>query len=180
MFDEQELINRGKELSFLLRHDKDYQFDEHGYREVSDLIENHGYTFELLEAIVETNNKKRYEFSEDKSKIRARQGHSINVNVELKECTPPDVLYHGTAIRFIDSIEEEGIKKMSRQYVHLSKDKETAFNVGKRHGRPCVIVINTKKMVEDGVKFYLSNNNVWLTEFVDRKYITEIISNAKE
>lgn len=180
MFDEQELIKKGKELSFLLRHDKDYQFDEHGYREVSDLVENHGYTIELLDVIVETNDKQRYEYSNDKTKIRARQGHSINVDVDLKKCTPPDILYHGTAIKFIDNIEEEGIKKMSRQYVHLSNNKETAFNVGKRHGRPCVVVINAKKMVENGIKFYLSNNNVWLTEFVDRKYITEIISNAKE
>lgn len=180
MFDEKVLIKKGKELSFLLRHDEDYKFDEYGYREVSDLIQNHEYTIELLEAIVETNDKQRYEFSEDKKKIRARQGHSIKVDVKLRETTPPDILYHGTAIRFIESIEEEGIKKMSRQYVHLSKDKETAFNVGKRHGRPCAIVIDAKQMVNDGIKFYLSNNNVWLTEFVDRKYITEIISNAKE
>lgn len=179
LFDENALAEKGKELSFLLRHDKDYQFDEHGYREVVDLIDNHDYSKELLEAIAITNDKQRYEFSEDKTKIRARQGHSIDVDVELKECTPPDILYHGTAIRFIDNIENEGIKKMSRQYVHLSKDKETAFNVGKRHGRPCVVVIDVKRMREDGIKFYLSNNDVWLTKFVDKKYIDEIISNAK-
>lgn len=79
-----DIIRKGKRLAFLLRHDEGYQFDEHGWREVSDLIANHGYTMELLDEIVETNNKKRYEYSEDKTKIRARQGHSINVDVELK------------------------------------------------------------------------------------------------
>ena len=106
----QEYLERmGKKLSFLLRHDKNYQFDKHGYREVSNLIDKQGFTFELLEEIVKINDKKRYEFSEGKTKIRARQGHSINVDVELKECTPPDILYHGTATRFIESIEDTGI-----------------------------------------------------------------------
>lgn len=173
------LVRMGKKLSFLLRHDKDYQFDEHGYREVSDLIENQDFTFELLNKIVETNDKKRYEFSEDKTKIRARQGHSINVDVELKECTPPDILYHGTATRFIENIEDTGINKATRQYVHLSSDKETALKVGKRHGRPCICVIDAKHMKEDGDRFFLSNNDVWLTEFVDKKYISEVILPSK-
>ena len=179
VFTEDNMVKRGKELSFLLRHDKDYQFDEHGYREVSDLIYNHNFTMELLENIVETNDKQRYEFSDDKTKIRARQGHSINVNVDLKECTPPNVLYHGTASRFMESIEENGINSGTRKHVHLSSDKATALNVGKRHGRPCIIVVDTKRMADDGIKFYLSNNNVWLTEFVDKKYISEVIINAK-
>ena len=85
------------ELAYLLRHDKDYSFDEHGWREVSDLIDNYGYSIELLKDIVENNNKKRYEFSEDGNYIRARQGHSIDVDVELEESTPPDILYHGTS-----------------------------------------------------------------------------------
>lgn len=168
---ENDLIKKGKRLAFLLRHDTEYKFDEHGWREVSDLIKNHGYTMKEIEEIVETNNKKRYEFSDDKKKIRARQGHSIPVDVELKEATPPDVLYHGTAKNFVDSIWKNGIKKMSRLYVHLSGDEETARKVGKRHGHPVVIFINTKQMREDGIKFYLSNNNVWLTEFVDKKYL---------
>ena len=87
-----DIIRKSKRLAFLLRHDEEYQFDEHGWRDVSDLIANHGYTMELLDEIVEKNIKKRYEYSEDKSKIRARQGHSINVDVELKETTPPDIL----------------------------------------------------------------------------------------
>ena len=166
-----DLIKKGKYLAFLLRHDTEYQFDEHGWREVSDLIKNQGYTMKEIEEIVETNNKQRYEFSNDKKKIRARQGHSIPVDVELKEATPPDVLYHGTAKNFVGSIWENGIKKMSRLYVHLSDDEETARKVGQRHGYPVVIFINAKQMKEDGIKFYLSNNNVWLTDFVDKKYL---------
>ena len=168
-----DIIRKGKRLAFLLRHDNDYQFDEHGWREVSDLIANHGYTMELLDEIVETNNKKRYEYSEDKSKIRARQGHSVNVDVELKEVIPPDLLYHGTAETTLSAIMKEGIIKGSRLHVHLSQTEETALNVGKRHGKPVVIRINTGQMNQDGYKFYLSNNGVWLTEYVSPKYIID-------
>ena len=169
-----DLVRKGKHLAFLLRHDTEYQFDEHGWREVSDLIKNQGYTMRELEEIVETNNKKRYEFSDDKKKIRARQGHSIPVDVELKETTPPDVLYHGTATRFLSSILKQGIVKGTRLYVHLSDNVETAEKVGSRHGKPVVLFLDTKRMVADGIKFYLSNNNVWLTEYVDSKYIFKI------
>ena len=168
-----DIIRKGKRLAFLLRHDNDYQFDEHGWREVSDLIANHGYTMELLDEIVETNNKKRYEYSEDKSKIRARQGHSVNVDVELKEVIPPGLLYHGTAETTLSAIMKEGIIKGSRLHVHLSQTEETALNVGKRHGKPVVIRINTGQMNQDGIKFYLSNNGVWLTEYVSPKYIID-------
>ena len=89
-FSDEFLINFGKRLSFLLRHDTSYQFDEHGYRDVDELVEKQGFTKELLDVIVETNDKKRYEFSKDKKKIRARQGHSVNVNVDLTEVVPPD------------------------------------------------------------------------------------------
>ena len=98
------LVKLGKKLSYLLRHDKSYAFDEHGWREVSDLVANHGFTMEELREIVATNNKQRYEFSEDMTRIRARQGHSIQGDVELAEATPPDLLYHGTAKAFIGSI----------------------------------------------------------------------------
>ena len=168
-----DIIRKGKRLAFLLRHDNDYQFDEHGWREVSDLIANHGYTMELLDEIVETNNKKRYEYSEDKSKIRARQGHSVNVDVELKEVIPPDLLYHGTAETTLSAIMKEGIIKGSRLHVHLSQTEETALNVGKRHGKPVVLRSNAGQMNQDGIKFYLSNNGVWLTEYVSPKYIID-------
>lgn len=168
------IIRRGKRLAFFLRHDKGYSFDEHGWREVSDLVENHGYTMEELEAIVATNNKQRFEFSEDKCRIRARQGHSVQVDVELEEKMPPNTLYHGTAKAFLDSIMEKGIIKGNRLYVHLSSTKETATNVGKRHGEPVVLVINAKKMAEDGLRFFLSRNGVWLTDYIDVKYISSM------
>ena len=170
-----DLVKKGKHLSFLLRHDKEYQFDEHGYRKITDLIENHGFTKQELFEIVETNDKQRYEFDLTKTKIRARQGHSVEINVDLQEKLPPDVLFHGTAIRFLESIKEKGILKMSRNYVQLSENFDTAIEVGKRHGKPVVLGVDTKKMCEDGIKFYLSNNNVWLTEFVDSKYIPVIL-----
>lgn len=170
-----DLIKKGKHLSFLLRHDTEYKFDEHGYREVSDLINNHSYTKQELEEIVETNDKKRYEFNSNHTKIRARQGHSIDINVDLKEATPPDSLYHGTATRFLESIFKEGLKKMNRNHVHLSENMKTANEVGKRYGKPVLLKIDSKRMYNDGIKFYLSNNNVWLTDYVPITYITETI-----
>lgn len=127
---------------------------------------------EQLEYIVLNNDKKRYSFNEDKSKIRARQGHSINVDVELKEAEPPEFLYHGTADRFLDSIMSDGLVPKSRLYVHLSKDEATAEKVGKRHGKPVVLKIETGRMAEDGFKFYLSENEVWLTKTVPPKYLS--------
>lgn len=164
-------IKRSKKLSFLLRHDQSYAFDEHGWREVNDLVANHGFTMEELREIVATNNKQRYEFSEDLMRIRARQGQSIQVDVELAETTPPDVLYHGTAKAFVESIMSQGIQKGKRLYVHLSTTIEAATKVGARHGEPVVLAIDAKRMHEDGIKFFLSRNGVWLTEFVDVNYI---------
>lgn len=169
--------NFGKELAFLLRHDKDYEFLEGGYREISDLVRNHGFTKEQLIEIVKTDDKGRYEFDNDRCprKVRARQGHSVNVDVGLKEAIPPKVLYHGTSSRFIDLIKKEGIKKMSRLYVQLSSDIETAKEVGKRHGGTTYIIeVGTDKMIEDGIKFFLSNNGVWLTDYINPKYYDKI------
>lgn len=169
------LITRGKKLSYLLRHDKSYAFDEHGWREVSELVANYGFSLEELREIVATNNKQRYEFSEDMTCIRARQGHSIQVDVELAEAIPPDVLYHGTAKVYADSIMQQGLLKGKRLFVHLSTTVETATKVGQRHGEPVVLVIDAKRMSEDGNKFFLSRNSVWLTEFVDAHYIIGVV-----
>lgn len=172
---EKELISKGKHLAFLLRHDKEALdnglIDHNGWRKVSELIKSQGYTKELLDGIVETNNKQRYEYNGDKTKIRARQGHSINVDVGLTETIPPNKLYHGTSTKALESIYKRGIVKGERLYVHLSKDEETALKVGSRHGTPYVLVIDSEQMYKDGAKFYLSSNGVWLTNYVDAKYI---------
>lgn len=168
------MSNISKKLAYLLRHDKDYSFDRHGWREVDDLILNHGFTRSLLESIVATNNKQRYEFNDDNTKIRARQGHSVQVDVELKEATPPVMLYHGTSEDVVSAILKEGLKPGTRLHVHLSSDIETAIKVGRRHGCPVVLKVNAEAMKADGSVFYLSNNGVWLTDSVAPEYISLI------
>lgn len=166
-------------ISLVLRHKPEAAgicLDEHGWADVDELLKGINDTgrtidMDILEEIVRTDNKQRYSFNEDKTLIRANQGHSIPVDVELEEKKPPQYLFHGTAERFLDAIMAEGLKSMSRLYVHLSKDKETAVKVGKRHGKPVVLKIRAEEMYNDGSKFYLSANGVWLTKAVDRKYI---------
>ncbi|MEM0577221.1 RNA 2'-phosphotransferase [Flavobacterium polysaccharolyticum] len=170
-----------KFLSLVLRHSPEtieLKLDENGWADVEELIlkcnkkgNQNQMTEELLDYVVENNDKKRFVFNENKTKIRASQGHSIDVELNLKESEPKDFLYHGTVEKFIDSIKKEGLQKMSRQYVHLSKDKETAIKVGSRRGKPIVLKINAPKMFLDGYKFYLSENNVWLIDEVPTKYI---------
>ena len=124
-----------------------------------------------LITLVNTDNKNRFSFNEDKSKIRANQGHSLPVDLGLTESVPPDLLYHGTSEKFIESIKQNGIRKRTRQHVHLSTDIEKAIAVGKRHGNPVVLKINAKQMFLDGYKFYLSENGVWLTDNVPYQYV---------
>lgn len=167
------LESKSKELAFLLRHDKSYKFDSSGYRDVSDLIKNYGFTKDELIEIVASDSKERYEFSKDYQKIRARQGHSVpGINPDLSELLPPPVLYHGTATCFLNSIFKNGIMKQSRNHVHLSADYNTAIKVGARHGNPIVLKINSEQMALDGIKFWKSANNVWLTEYIDSKYFS--------
>ncbi|WP_265426678.1 RNA 2'-phosphotransferase [Chryseobacterium sp. YIM B08800] len=176
---EQHKKKTSKFLSYVLRHHPELinlNLDENGWANVDELItkstnDSQGFTFEELDEIVETNDKKRFIFNEDKTRIRANQGHSIDINLALIPQQPPEFLYHGTAQSNIDSILEKGIEKRNRQHVHLSQDRETATKVGMRHGKPIILTINTEKMFDDGIEFYLSENNVWLTDFVDIKYI---------
>ena len=169
-----------KFLSLILRHQPetiDLILDENGWANVDELREKCSkhkisFTLEDLDEVVETNDKKRFIFNEDKTKIRANQGHSIEIDLALIPQQPPDFLYHGTAQSNLDSILENGIEKRNRQQVHLSQDKETATKVGMRHGKPLILTIKTGKMFEDGILFYLSENNVWLTDFVNAKYIS--------
>jgi putative RNA 2'-phosphotransferase len=120
---------------------------------------------------VATNNKKRFSFNEDKTKIRANQGHSISVNLELTPQTPPTILYHGTAVQFVDSIQKNGLQKMKRQHVHLSADLATATAVGRRHGKLFLFTVKALEMHQAGHRFFLSENGVWLTKNVPAKYL---------
>lgn len=169
-------------ISLVLRHKPEaagITLDEHGWANVEELLDginNIGRKIDMgvLEEIVRTDHKQRYRFNEDKTLIRANQGHSIPVDVELKEEEPPEFLYHGTADRFIKAIMEEGLKPMSRLYVHLSKDIETAAKVGKRHGKPVILKVHSGQMCREGIRFYLSENGVWLTKKVEVRYLEQM------
>lgn len=172
--------NTSKFLSLILRHKPEtigISLDEHGWADVQELIEGvsrmggHFLDAELLEEIVRTDAKQRYSFNEDHTLIRANQGHSIPVDVELEERIPPDVLWHGTGEKFVASIDARGLIPKSRLYVHLSSDPETAKAVGSRHGRPVIYEVDCRQMAEDGFPFYLSANHVWLTKQVPARYL---------
>lgn len=161
------LTKTSKYISLLLRHKPEkagIHLDQHGWADVEELIKGvsktHMFNMEILEEIVRTDNKQRYSFNEDKTKIRANQGHSIPVDVELEEAKPPKQL-----------IDEQGLLHKNRLYVHLSTNEETAIKVGKRHGKPVLYTVNAEEMYQDGYKFFLSKNGVWLTDRVPVKYL---------
>lgn len=165
-----------KFLSLVLRHVPEkigLKIDDNGWANVDELIQKSTISFNLetLKEVVETNDKKRFLFNEDLTLIRASQGHSIKVDLELKEVVPPEYLYHGTVAKFIDSIRKEGLKKMNRNHVHLSQDRETAIKVGSRRGKPVILSIRSGDMNRNGVKFFQSDNGVWLTKEVPNEYI---------
>lgn len=176
---EKKVKSISKFLSFVLRHSPEtigLKLDENGWADVEELIskcyqDENSLNAALLEYVVENNDKKRFTFNEDKTKIRASQGHSISVELNLNETEPSEYLYHGTVAKFLENIRKEGLQKMSRQHVHLSKDKETAVKVGSRRGVPQILTIRSGAMHNDGFKFYLSENDVWLTDEVPVKYI---------
>ena len=172
------LKETSKYMSLILRHKPDaigITLDEHGWANVDELIagiaKDNEFNMEILEEIVRTDEKQRYSFNEDKTLIRANQGHSIPVDVELEEKEPPEILYHGTGEKYVSSIDAQGLIPKSRLYVHLSKDEETAVKVGSRHGKPVIYIVKAKQMYEDGYKFYISANGVWLTKEVPVKYL---------
>ena len=174
------LTRKGIRLSWLLRHDsKSFNkglIDEYGWRCVDEIVNGYGFSEALIKEIVTTNNKQRYEFNSDNTKIRARQGHSIPVDVELRVATDitknRPFLWHGTSNRFIEDIKAQGLVPGSRLYVHLSDDKETALKVGQRHGGiTYVICIDAYQMVLDGKKIYKSNNGVYNVDMVEPKYL---------
>lgn len=176
----EKLIRLSKYLSKILRHHPEIiglELDKNGWVEVEELIAGivkRGdtlFSYAMLEEIVRKDSKKRYEFSKDGLKIRAVQGHSVTVDVELVEMKPPDKLYHGTAATFLVNICKEGLLKGERLYVHLSPDIETAKKVGSRRGRHVILEIDAKSMFDDRKKFYRSKNGLWLIDKVESTYL---------
>lgn len=172
------LTETSKFLSLILRHKPEVigiSLDEHGWADVDALLvgmsKTHPIDIYILEKIVAEDKKQRYSFNEDKTLIRANQGHSIPVDVELEEKEPPEILYHGTGEKYVAFINEQGLIPKSRLYVHLSKDEETAVKVGQRHGKPVIYMVKSGDMYRDGYKFFRSVNGVWLTKNVPSQYL---------
>lgn len=172
-------INISKFLSLVLRHQPEtigIQLDKNGWTDVNELIEkanNYGIKFgkETLNHIVATNPKKRFAFNDTLDKIRASQGHSVEIELGYTNQKPPKILFHGTAEKFVQSILDTGLEKRNRQHVHLSSDLETAIKVGQRHGKPFIFNVLAEQMYNDNFQFYISDNGVWLTDNVPIKYL---------
>ena len=168
-----------KFLSFVLRHHPEeigVELDDRGWVDVDLLLarirrHRHPITLEQLEEIVATNEKQRFAFSDDGQRIRASQGHSVDVDLGYQRAEPHDRLFHGTVSRFLGLIREEGLLKGDRHHVHLSPDERTARKVGSRRGRPVILIVQAASMHEAGHEFYLTPNRVWLTETVPCEYI---------
>lgn len=174
-----DVVRVSKFLSLVLRHDPSragLTLDENGWVDVDSLLEGcqqagRIITRTQLERVVRENDKQRFSFSDDGLRIRANQGHSVEIDLALTPQSPPDVLYHGTATRFLESIRATGLKPGSRQHVHLSRDTETAIKVGQRHGKPVVLTIRAKELAALGQEFFCSENGVWLTAPIAVKFI---------
>lgn len=179
-----ELTDTSRFISLILRHKPETigaALDRHGWMDVDTLIDGinrsglHHLDRNILEMIVREDEKQRYSFNEAHTKIRANQGHSVAVDVELKECNPPEILFHGTGEKYRKSIDEQGLIPKSRLYVHLSEDAETARKVGARHGKPFIYLVLSGLMKKDGFQFYLSANGVWLTKKVPPEYLRQSV-----
>ncbi len=167
------IVHKSKHLSLVLRHKPEsvgLTLDSSGWVRVERLLAAMKWSMQDLEHIVADNNKKRFEFSEDKTKIRACQGHSVDVELGYEPKTPPDILYHGTSRDFLPAIVSSGLQKMKRHHVHLSSDMETASIVAKRRPRPMIFQVAASRMLEH--KFYLSTNGVWLVDHVPFQYLS--------
>jgi putative RNA 2'-phosphotransferase len=182
MISDKQLTQISKFLSLVLRHKPetiDIELDENGWTDVNELIEkanNHGIEIDrkTLDHIVETNSKKRFAFNYDLTRIRASQGHSVDIELGYTNQKPPEILFHGTGEKSVQAILEKGLEKQSRQHVHLSSDHETAIKVGQRHGKPFVFKVLAEQMYNDGFQFFISDNGVWLTDNVPSKYLKHL------
>ena len=174
-----DLVKLSKFLSLVLRHKPEeigIKLDESGWVSVQELLDacaKHGVELDphKLQAVVQTNDKKRFAFSADGKRIRASQGHSIELDLAYEPAMPPDVLYHGTATRFLDSIRKQGLLKQARHHVHLTDSIDTASKVAARYGKAIVLTIRAHNLHQAGHAFFISANNVWLTEHVPVEYI---------
>jgi putative RNA 2'-phosphotransferase len=171
-----------KRLSLHLRHEPEtlgLTLEPGGWVNVDDLIKGFSKTHfnitrEQLETVVKENDKQRFSFDETGTKIRANQGHSTEVDLQLEPQKPPDILYHGTAQNVLENILKDGLQRMARHHVHLSTDKEMMLKVGQRHGKPVLLKVRAREMLEAGHKFYLSANGVWLTDEVPAEFLERI------
>jgi len=176
---EKDTVSISKFLSLVLRHQPQLigiELDEQGWVNVDELLKQanvHGNNLdmELLSHVVETNSKKRFAFDQNRQRIRASQGHSVEVELGYQPQMPPEILYHGTGEKSVTAIQESGLEKRSRQHVHLSRDIETAIQVGSRHGKPAVFNVLAGEMHKNGCVFYLSENKVWLTDKVPVQFL---------
>ena len=174
-----DLKSDSKFLSLVLRHQPEaigLTLDAEGWADVDVLIAAAGkhrraLSRERIARIVATSDKQRFKLSDDGQRIRANQGHSIEVDLKLTPRVPPAVLFHGTASRHLDSIRQTGLEKRSRQHVHLSPDEQTAIKVGQRHGKPVVLAVQAGEMHAAGHVFYLSDNGVWLVDAVPSAFL---------
>jgi putative RNA 2'-phosphotransferase len=184
--DEKSAKERSKLLSSVLRHNPGkagLTLDVGGWVDVPDLLAGlnrvgRGLSRDQLNFVIENNDKKRFTLSEDGKRIRAAQGHSVEIVSDLVATPPPPSLFHGTATRFVDQIMREGLKPMTRTHVHLSLDIETAIKVGSRHGKPSVFVVDTARMAAQHHSFYVADNGVWLTDHVPPEFLTIEASQA--
>lgn len=178
--------NLSKFLAYVLRHNPSsigIKLDGQGWADVGELIDGINKTgrfidIALLQKVVQDDEKGRYSFSKDMTKISANQGHSIDVNVDFEQRIPPDYLFHGTAEKYLKRIKQNGILKMSRRYVQLSENAETAFKVGSRHGVPVVLKIDANRMLADGYIFYISANSVWQSQDIPWEYVCEVLTDG--
>jgi putative RNA 2'-phosphotransferase len=176
---EKDRNNISKFLSLILRHKPEtigLRLDENGWVDVQELITKaaaggHNFSLDDLEEVVALNDKQRFAFDDTHARIRANQGHSVDIELQLEACTPPELLYHGTVPRFMEGIRAEGLRKMNRHHVQLSANRDTALKVGNRRGEAVILVVRSGEMSRDGLEFFLSENGVWLTEAVPVKYI---------
>lgn len=174
------LKKHSKRLSYILRHAPEQvglTLDVGGWVAIEDLLhglaeKGWGIDRDLLTDVVVSNDKKRFTISDDGTRIRAAQGHSIEIVSDLVPIEPPARLFHGTAIGALEAILREGLRPMSRQHVHLSLDTETAKKVGQRHGKPVILVIAAAEMFADSHMFYRADNGVWLTHSVPTDYLS--------